>query len=140
MPERFHVCLVPGAQKDFKELDGSMKPIVLKYLNRLKENADTMGEPLRNDQEIKLAGCRKLKLREAGIRIIYRIVDEKVEVLGVILDVVTILAIEKREDLRVYRIAQGRLEKTTGMGIDDYNTAIKQTLETFQRISDQFEK
>jgi len=111
MPDRFYVWLVPGAEKDFKELDGSIKPIVLKYLKRLKNNADTMGEPLRNAQDTKLAGCRKLKLREAGIRIVYKILNEKVEVLDVVLDVVKVLTIGKREDYKVYKTTQDRLEK-----------------------------
>jgi hypothetical protein len=97
-----------------------------------------MGDLLRNDRNTKLAGCRKLKLREAGIRIVYRVLAEQVEVLDIALDVVMVLAIEKRDDYQVYQIAQDRLQKSAGMKSDDYNTAVQQTLETFQKMSDRF--
>jgi mRNA interferase RelE/StbE len=141
MPDRFHVCLTPGAEKDFKELDGSVKPIVLEYLKRLRVDADTMGESLRNDQNSKLAGCRKLKLLKAGIRIVYKISDEKVEVLAVaVLNIAMVLTIEKRKDYKVYKIAQERLIKSAEMTLEDYNTAVKRTLKAFQEASTRFKK
>lgn len=53
---------------------------------------------------IHLAGCRKIKFRHAGIRIVYRIVNGRTEI-------VEIITIGKRDDLDVYRTAAKRLMK-----------------------------
>ncbi|WP_134704365.1 hypothetical protein [Ammoniphilus sp. YIM 78166] len=49
----------------------------------------------------KLAGCNEIKLRDAGVRIVFRITNEVVEVLRV----VYILSIEKRSDDFVFKIS-----------------------------------
>jgi mRNA interferase RelE/StbE len=77
MADRFQVGILEGAQKDFMELDGSVRPVVQKQILKLKENADTMGKELGNYHNTKLANCRELKLREAGIRIVYQITVNK---------------------------------------------------------------
>lgn len=111
MAERFNILYTPGAIKELKALDGSVKPIVAKYLKRLAEDADNIGKPLRNDKNSQLAGCRELKLKHAGIRIIYLITDEKVEVIGVIQEVLQVLAVGRRAEYEVFVNAGKRLEE-----------------------------
>lgn len=40
-----------------------------------------MGKPLGNKRDMKLAGCKEIKLRDAGIRIIFRITDTFIDIL-----------------------------------------------------------
>jgi len=58
-----------------------------------------------------LAGCKEIKLREVGIRIVFRITCEKVEVLRI----VYALAIEERSKDFVFKIAHDRLKKLKGL-------------------------
>ncbi len=127
MADRFQVGILEGARKDFMELDGSVRPIVQKLIFKLKENADTMGKELGNYHNAKLAGCREIKLLEAGIRIVYQITGEKVDVLEIVL----ILAIEKRKDFQVFKIADKRLNELKVLPDKDVQETVKNALEVF---------
>lgn len=105
MKQRFTVHFHPHAAAEFAALDGSVQKMVYKRLKELESRADEVGEPLRNTKYAKLAGCRKLKLRDAGIRVVYRITEQRVD----ILQVVEILAVGKRDKDEVYIGAQRRL-------------------------------
>ena len=96
--ERFKVvfaCL--AAEKEYLSLDGSTRAMVDKGLLRLAQRADEIGKALSGP----LAGCKELKFRADGIRVIYRIVDGRVEV-------VQVLAIGSRDKGRVFDIASKR--------------------------------
>jgi len=95
------VELVPEAQADFKRLDGSVKKRVLKQLVKLEKNPNC-GNPLGNKAGINLEGYFKLYADKKRIRIIYEEVAH----------IIKIIAIDKREDMEVYRIA---LEKIQSM-------------------------
>ena len=69
-----------------------------------------MVRPLGNKNSTKLAGCKEIKLRELGIRIVFRITCEKVEVLRI----VYVLAIEARSKDYVFKVAHERLKKFKG--------------------------
>jgi mRNA interferase RelE/StbE len=92
------VELVPEAQTDFKRLDGSVKKRVLKQLIKLEKNPNC-GNPLGNKAGINLEGYFKLYADEKRIRIIYEKVD----------NIIKVIAIDKREDMEVYRIALKRI-------------------------------
>jgi mRNA interferase RelE/StbE len=92
------VELVPEAKDDFGSLDGSVKKRVLKQLVKLEQNPK-YGDPLGNKAGINLEGYFKLYADKKRIRIIY-------EVIG---DVIKIVAIDKRENMEVYRIALKRI-------------------------------
>jgi mRNA interferase RelE/StbE len=127
MADRFHVGMLEGARKDFMELDGSVRPIVQKQILKLKENADTMGKELGNYQDAKLAGCREINLLEAGIRLVYQITGEKVDVLEIVL----ILAIEKRKNFRVFKVADKRLNELKALPDKDVQETIRNALDVF---------
>lgn len=92
------VELIPEAHADFKRLDGSVKKKVLKQLIKLEKNPD-YGNPLGNKAGINLEGYFKLYADDKRIRIIYELID----------NIIKIIAIDKREDLEVYRIALKRI-------------------------------
>ena len=87
-----------AAKKDYDSLDGSVRPMVDKGLARLALRADEIGKTLSDS----LAGCRELKFRANGIRIVYRICSDRVEI-------VQVVAIGGREKEKVFRVAAHRL-------------------------------
>jgi mRNA interferase RelE/StbE len=130
MADRFQVGILEGARKDFMELDGSVRQIVQKQILKLKENADIVGKELGNSHNTKLVGCREIKLLEAGIRIVYQITGEKIDVLEIVL----ILAIEKRKDFQVFKIADKRLNELKAMPKKDVQETVMNALDVFGRF------
>ena len=92
------VELVPEAREDFNRLDGSVRKLVLKQLIKLEQNP-MCGVPLGNKAGINLEGYFKLYADKKRIRIIYKQVS----------NIINVIAIDKREDLEVYRIALKRI-------------------------------
>jgi mRNA interferase RelE/StbE len=92
------VELIPEAQADFNGLDGSVKKLILKQLVKLEQNPK-YGDPLGNKASINLEGYFKLYADKKRIRIIYEEIDH----------IIKIIAIDKREDMEVYRIALKRI-------------------------------
>ena len=87
---RFEIRFAAAAFKEYQALDNSVARIVDKKLEDLEERADELGKSLSGD----LVGFKEIKLRDAGVRMIYQITDEKVD----ILTLVYVLAIGKRAD------------------------------------------
>jgi mRNA interferase RelE/StbE len=87
------------AEKDYLALDGSIRPMVDKGIARLALRADEIGKQLTGS----LSGCRELKFRADGIRIIYRIVRGRVEI-------VQIVAIGQRDKGKSFAMARKRLD------------------------------
>ena len=92
------VELITEAQADYNRLDGSVKKRVLKQLVKLEQNPK-YGDPLGNKAGINLEGYFKLYADKRRIRIIYEKIDH----------IIKIIAIDKREDMEVYRIALKRI-------------------------------
>ena len=92
------VELIPEAQADFNRLDGSIKKRILKQLVKLEQNPK-YGDPLGNKAGINLEGYFKLYADKKRIRIIYEIIDH----------IIKIIAIDKRKNMEVYRIALKRI-------------------------------
>ena len=90
--------LIPEAQADFNRLDGSVKKRILKQLVKLEQNPK-YGDPLGNKAGINLEGYFKLYADKKRIRIIYEEIDH----------IIKIIAIDKRENIEVYRIALKRI-------------------------------
>ncbi|WP_165170819.1 type II toxin-antitoxin system RelE/ParE family toxin [Adlercreutzia sp. ZJ242] len=105
MSGRFQVVFYnEAAAKEYRKLDGSTKKLVNVALKKLETRADEIGTPL----ERELSGCKKLKWRNAGLRMVFRIVDENT------VEVVEIIAIGQRDNERVYKLATRRLEAPGG--------------------------
>ena len=92
------VELIAEAQADFNRLDGSVKKRLLKQLVKLEQNPK-YGDPLGNKAGVNLEGYFKLYAVKRRIRIIYEKIDH----------IIKIIAIDKREDMEVYRIALKRI-------------------------------
>jgi len=93
---KFDVILTGESKKDFDKLDGSIKKYVLKKLILLETNP-FLGKPLGNKAGIDLTGYYKLYVFKKKIRIIYKIIDQKL--------IITIISIGKRENLAAYYLA-----------------------------------
>lgn len=100
MKERFALAFISDvAAKEYLALRNPLKGLVDKGLRRLQDRADEIGKPLGGN----LKGCRELKFRSDGLRIIYRIKNGEVEI-------VEIIAIARRDKGEAFRIAQGSLD------------------------------
>lgn len=104
---RFKVLFAPEAAIEYEKLDNSVIGIVDKTIDRLEERADEVGTLLHNYQKTRLAGAKEIKLRDAGIRIVFKITDQTVNILRV----VYILAIDQRDRDRVFGIAHERYQE-----------------------------
>ncbi|MCI7798188.1 MAG: type II toxin-antitoxin system RelE/ParE family toxin [Spirochaetia bacterium] len=93
---KFH----PAALQEFCELDGSIKKLVKKQLDKLK-TSPILGEELGNKNGYDLSGYRKMYACKKQIRIVYSVAENIL--------VVKIIAIGKREDMEVYATAAERV-------------------------------
>lgn len=93
---------LPEAKKDLKNLDGSQRLLVLKAIkkvqtNPLPQSEGGYGKPLGNKNGNDLSGFLKVKLKSAGLRIVYKTVKSD--------DQMLIIVIGARADEEVYNIA-----------------------------------
>jgi len=96
------------AKEDIKTLDGSQRKQVLKAMikvstNPLPFNEGGYGKPLGNKNGNNLTGYLKIKLRQLGIRVVYKLIREK--------DMMKVIVVSVREDNAVYQIAVDRINK-----------------------------
>ena len=93
------VKLLSEAEKDFYKLDGSVRKVVLKQLVKLEVNP-FYGDMLGHKAGIDLTGYFKVYADNRRVRIVYRVVASDVQV----------VAIDKREDMEVYKLAFQRIQ------------------------------
>ena len=86
------------AAKEYRKLDGHVKKLVNAGLKKLETRADEIGKALEGD----LSGCKELKYRKDGIRVIFRIA-------GGVIEIVEIIAIGNRSEGEVFKAAEKRL-------------------------------
>ena len=104
----WNVKYLPEALDDFRKLDGSQKILVRKAIqkvcqNPLPETEGGYGKLLGNKSSTNLTGFLKIKLRGAGLRIVYQLIRQG--------DYMLVIIIGVREDEEVYEIAQKRISK-----------------------------
>lgn len=83
---------LPEAEDDFKALDGSQRNLVLKAIKKVQQNplpADEngYGKLLGNQNGKNLAGLLKIKLRAAGIRVVYQLQRTETAMLVIVIGV-----------------------------------------------------
>lgn len=98
------VKFLKEAQKDYDALDGSQKKWVEAAVERLRVRGGEIGEPLCKSASDDLRGCRKLKNKDLGLRIVFRVT------ISGDCEIIEIIVIGKREDSEVYHIAGKRLQ------------------------------
>jgi len=80
-----NVSFTREAENDFADLDNSQRIIVFKAIKKVAANPKPVpngyGKPLAG----KLSGCCKIKLRDYGIRIIYRLVPPDSDNMNIII-------------------------------------------------------
>ena len=97
----------PLAEEELAKLDGSVRKIVLKGIikvssNPKPQNEGGYGKPLGNKNTNNLTGLLKIKYRDIGIRVVYKLIeDEKTHEMFV-------LVISARADNEVYDLAGKR--------------------------------
>lgn len=96
------------AEKDMKKLDHSAQVQVLKGIRKVSQNPLSVeesgyGKPLGNKIGINLTNLMKIKFRDIGIRVVYKI--ERIE------GIMKIIVISARTDEQVYKEAAKRREK-----------------------------
>ena len=99
---------LPEAQKDFEQLAGNQKLLVAKALDKVVQNPVSIyeggyGKPLGSKSGTDLSGLLKIKLRDAGLRIVYKLVRTETSML--------VIVIGARADDAVYKIAEKRAHK-----------------------------
>jgi mRNA interferase RelE/StbE len=95
-----NIEFIPEAKDDYKSLDGRIKKLVNKIMEKLEENP-YIGEELGNKNNIDLTGYYKIYFDKKKYRIIYRIVKNEIEI-------IEIWGIGKREKMEIYKEVEKR--------------------------------
>ncbi len=98
----YKVEFLPEAAREFEALDGSLKKVAAKQIEKLSERPE-LGEPLGKRMGIDLTGYRKIYFGKRGYRIVYEIQRQKL--------VILIIGIGKRERAEIYREVAQRLRR-----------------------------
>lgn len=86
--------------KDLKELGNSTTALVFKKLLKIAQNP-LIGDDLGNKANNNLAGLRKVYVDNKRVRIVYKIIEDKIEVF--------VIAVGKRDGMEVYKKAANRI-------------------------------
>lgn len=105
---KWKLAYLPEAAKDLKSLSGNQRLQVIKAIDKVLENPlpsseGGYGKPLGSRTGSDLSGFLKIKLLNAGIRVVYQLVRTETEML--------VIVIGARADSEVYDLAQRRIEK-----------------------------
>ena len=101
----WQVEFLPEAERDMSELDGSVKAQVVKGIvkvsqNPLPQSEGGYGKPLGNKGNLNLVNLLKIKFRDIGIRVVYKVIREDT--------IMKILVVSARTDEKVYKEAARR--------------------------------
>jgi mRNA interferase RelE/StbE len=94
---KYKLRFMPEALDEWRSLDGSVQGNLKKLLAKRLDNPHVPGGQLHGP----LSGCYKLKLRKQGVRLVYFVEDDHL--------LVTVVAVDKRENGVVYESALARL-------------------------------
>lgn len=104
----WNIEFLDEAEKDMKKLDHSVQIQVLKGIRKVSRNPLSAeeggyGKPLGSKSGTNLTNLMKIKFRDLGIRVVYKV--ERVD------GVMKIIVISARSDEQVYKEAAKRREK-----------------------------
>lgn len=94
---KYRLKFLPLALEEWQRLDGSVKVAFKKLLRKRLDAPHVPGSALRGD----LRNCYKIKLLKQGYRLVYHVEDDVL--------IVLVLAVDRREDMAVYRAAVQRV-------------------------------
>ena len=97
----------PLAEEELSKLDGSVRKIVLKGIIKVASHPRPQheggdGKPLGNNNGNDLTGLLKIKYRDIGIRVVYKLIEDRIT------HEMYILVISARADNEVYNLAGKR--------------------------------
>jgi len=98
----YKIEFIPEALQDFTNLDNSVKKQVAKKIDKLAFNP-YFGKALQNKPGMNLTGFYKIYVLDKKYRIVYRIIETKIEI-------VEIWAIDKRDKEKVYKTLLNRIK------------------------------
>jgi len=96
---RYQLEFLESALAEWKSLDGSVRQVLKKGLEKRLESPRVPGAELHGE----LADCYKIKLRKQGYRLVYQVRDETL--------VVLVIAVNRRDKDKVYQAAVERIRK-----------------------------
>lgn len=102
----WNIEFLPEAANELKQLDGSIRPQILKGIRKVSQNPlpdGGYGKPLGNQSGTDLSGLMKIKFRKIGIRVVYKTMITD--------NIMKIIIISARADDRVYIEAEKRRKK-----------------------------
>ncbi len=101
----WNVAFLEEASKDLRDLTQEQRKQVRKMIDRVSQSPDVdgYGKPLGNVGGRNLTSCFKIKLRAAGLRVVYKLIRTDTKMLVVVVGV--------REDDEVYEEAAKRIWK-----------------------------
>ncbi len=97
---------LPEAREDLAQLNQSVRPEVLKAIRKVAQNPgypDGYGKPLGHISGVNLTGLYKIKLKKAGLRVVYGLSNQN--------GIMIIIVISARADSAVYETADNRRKK-----------------------------
>ena len=106
----WEVVYLLDAEKDLNNLNRRQQLVVVKAINKVKENPllqneGGYGKPLGHKHGLNLTGYLKIKLKSDGLRIVYKLIRTESKMLIVVIGI--------REDDEVYETAQKRIKNLT---------------------------
>lgn len=93
---RYRLQFLPEAKAEWDKLDGSIRQQFAKVLLRRLDNPRVPAAAL-----TAMPDCYKIKLRSAGFRLVYQVMDDKLLLLTI--------AVDKRDKSAVYDLAKLRM-------------------------------
>ena len=105
---KWSVQYLPEADRDLDNLSRTQQVMVKKAIAKVQQNPlpqseGGCGKPLGHKRGLNLTGLLKIKLRGAGIRIVYKLMKTESGILIIVVGI--------REDEEVYQIAHSRRTK-----------------------------
>lgn len=102
------VAYLPDARDDLRRLDGSQRLLIRKAIQKASQNPlpaseGGYGKPLGNAHATNLSGFMKIKLKGAGLRVVYKVEQSETAMLVII--------IGARADNEVYEEARRRIDQ-----------------------------
>ena len=95
------VVLTAEAREDLRDLDGSVRKVVLKALKKLEVDPELRGQPLGSRADGSLTTFRKLVVGDRDYRVIFRVESDGA--------VVVVWVVGRRSDNECYELALTRL-------------------------------
>jgi mRNA interferase RelE/StbE len=104
----WELVFLPDVEKDLRQLSGDQRVLVRKAIKKVQTNPLPVseggyGKPLGNKGGTDLTGLLKIKLRHAGLRVVYKLVHTE--------GAMRIIVVGARAENEVYEQAQQRVKK-----------------------------